>query len=152
MKAHQDIIDQLPYKNPFLFVGDILSLDDEHISGTYDLKTNEYFYSGHFPGTPITPGVIIIEIMAQIGLVCFGIHLLDQSALKKNIIPVFSSTKVDFTGFARPGDHLLVNSKKIYFRFNKLKCEIECINKTKDQVICRGEFSGMIINRENIAE
>ena len=53
--------------------------------GAYRFREDEFFYRGHFPGRPITPGVILIETMAQIGVVAFGMYLL---ACQKNMRPV----------------------------------------------------------------
>ena len=72
-KFLEEIIASLPYRTPFLFVDELEEITNNGSKGYYQLKTDEYFYQGHFPDNPITPGVILIEIMAQIGLVCFGI-------------------------------------------------------------------------------
>lgn len=142
------IIDLLPYQTPFLFVDEIESVSEQGITGSYQLKEDEYFFAGHFPGNPVTPGVIILEIMAQVGLVSFGIFLNGDKMVDARIKPVFSSTNVDFLSPAFPGDILLVKSEKVYFRFNKLKCKVECINRTTGKTVCKGELSGMIINEK----
>ncbi|XOV93995.1 MAG: 3-hydroxyacyl-ACP dehydratase FabZ family protein [Bacteroidota bacterium] len=149
MSNFQEILNQLPYKSPFLFVDSITSIDEEGIEGTYRVKEDEYFFNGHFPGEPIVPGVILIEIMAQIGLVCFGIHL-NGSKTSSSFKPVFSSAKVDFLDLVKPGNELKVKASKIYFRFNKLRCEVECINLSTGQVVCRGQLDGMILNTQEI--
>ena len=140
------IIKALPYKTPFLFVDDILQVSDDHIKGCYTLKTDEYFYEGHFPGQPVTPGVIITEIMAQIGLVSFGLHLLSSQKSLEPVLPVFTSSHVDYLAPSYPGDKLMVSSEKVYFRFGKLKCKISCFNENTGKEVCRGEFSGMLID------
>tara|TARA_Y100001980_G_C14556908_1_gene353274 strand:- start:33342 stop:33806 length:465 start_codon:yes stop_codon:yes gene_type:complete len=151
MKDYQDIIDLLPYTDPFLFVDEIQSINENEITGLYRIKTDEYFFKGHFPGNPVVPGVILIEIMAQIGLVSFGISLQKPNAAnqKKNY-PVFTSSKVDFLNIVKPGDQLKVHSKKLYFRFNKLKCSVECVNMTTGKIVCRGEMDGLILNEDVI--
>lgn len=145
------IINLLPYKKPFLFVDKLEDATEDGTIGTYQLKKDEYFYEGHFPGNPITPGVIIVEIMAQIGLVCYGLYLeSEKGMLNSNLMPLFSSSSVDFLKPSFPGDVLKVISKKIYYRFGKLKCAVECHNLTTGEVVCKGEFSGMIVKKENI--
>src|SRR5450755_2405848 len=77
-----DILKYLPYKSSFLFVDNISALGLDGVTGDYTLKKGSFFYEDHFPNNPVTPGVIITEIMAQIGLVVLGIHLILQENKK----------------------------------------------------------------------
>jgi len=70
------ILEALPYTEPFLFVDGITAITDTHIEGHYFFKKESLFYKGHFKDFPVTPGVLITECMAQIGLVCLGIKLI----------------------------------------------------------------------------
>ena len=72
----KEIIKLLPYQYPFLFVDELTMISDQSITGHYTFKNNEYFYIGHFKDNPVTPGVILTECMAQIGVVCLGIYLM----------------------------------------------------------------------------
>ena len=149
---NQKIIDLLPYQTPFLFVEELKSLSENGVEGFYTFREDEYFYQGHFPNNPITPGAILIEIMAQIGLVCYGIYLAKEKIKgpEASVLPIFTSAAVDFLGPVFPEDKLEVTSEKIYYRFDKLKCLITCKNITSNQVVCKGEFSGMIVNKDKI--
>ncbi len=143
------ILDLLPYKSSFRFVDEIIALDENGVTGNYTLKKNAFFYEDHFPGNPVTPGVIITEIMAQIGLVVLGIYLLLNSGEKihlnnqENIFPLFTSIEIEFFKMVLPGEKVTVISKKQYFRFSKLKCFIEMMNE-QDELIARGTFAGII--------
>ncbi len=140
----QDILINLPFAQPFLFVDEILSVDDEHIQGSYTLKEDEFFYAGHFPGNPVTPGVILTEIAAQIGLVSFGIYLAAaQGASTEKLTPLFSSSQIDFLKPVFPGERVTVHAKKEYFRFSKLKCSVTMLNDRSEQVL-KGVLSGMM--------
>ncbi|WP_159949930.1 3-hydroxyacyl-ACP dehydratase FabZ family protein [Polaribacter septentrionalilitoris] len=142
---NQLIINNLPYQKPFLFVDEILEIDENGVKGTYTYKENEFFYEGHFKDKPITPGVILTETMAQIGVVCLGIFLLkDEIGSTKKPQIALTSNHVDFYLPVLPNEKVTVISEKVYFRFNKLKCEVKMVN-TKNELVCRGEISGMII-------
>ncbi len=139
----QEILSKLPYGPSFLFVDEILSVDDNGIEGVYTYNPEAEFYRDHFPGNPITPGVILIETMAQIGLVCFGIHLMQE---KSAAVPKFgfTSSNVEFYKIVLAGQKVRVISKKSYFRLGKLKCMVEMLNEN-EALIAKGEMSGMLI-------
>lgn len=143
MKKEQ-IIALLPYEKPFLFVDGIDSISEDGISGHYTFKDDEFFYKGHFKGNPITPGVILTECMAQIGLVCLGIYLL-KDELNKTQKPQIALTanQMDFYLPVLPGEKVNVKSEKTVFRFNKLKCKVKMINKD-GVLVARGTISGML--------
>ena len=141
----KDIIQYLPYSKPFLFVDELLEVSENGVSGTYTFSENAFFYKGHFKENPITPGVILTETMAQIGLVCLGIYLLkeDISSEKKPQIAL-TSNQIDFFLSVYPNEKVRVVSEKEYFRFNKLKCAVKMYN-INDELVCRGTISGMIV-------
>ncbi|TWI96376.1 3-hydroxyacyl-[acyl-carrier-protein] dehydratase [Mucilaginibacter frigoritolerans] len=148
---YNDILNLLPYKSSFRFVDAILFLDDDGIKGEYTLKADSFFYEDHFIGNPVTPGVIITEIMAQIGLVVLGIHLIVSGKKEEEIImdvdsfPLLTSTDVSFFKMVLPGEKVTVISKKQYFRFGKLKCLVEMYDEASE-LIAKGIFSGIIKN------
>jgi len=146
-----DIIKYLPYQSSFLFVDNITALDEDGVTGDYTLNGNAFFYEDHFVNNPVTPGVILTEIMAQIGLVVFGIFLAKSGNTKEavtmdeNSFPLLTSTDVSFFKMVLPGEKVIVTSKKVYFRFGKLKCAIEMHNEASE-LIAKGVFAGMIRN------
>ena len=56
-----DVLALLPQQEPFRFVDEILEIDGEHVVSRYTFRPEADFYRGHFPGNPITPGVLLIE-------------------------------------------------------------------------------------------
>jgi 3-hydroxyacyl-[acyl-carrier-protein] dehydratase len=139
----QDIILKLPYIKPFLFVDEILSISDDQVIGIYTFNENLDFYKGHFINNPITPGVILIEVMAQIGVVCLGIFLSKDFVNTESKIALTSSN-IEFLKPVYPNEKVTVLSEKIYFRFGKLKCKVTMTNE-KNEEVCTGEIAGMIV-------
>ena len=138
------ILESLPYQPPFLFVDELTKITDNGVTGNYTFKESEYFYRGHFKDYPVTPGVILTEVMAQIGVVCLGIYLLREkfSDIRKPQIAL-TSNNIDFFLPVKPKQRVNVVSEKIYFRFNKLKCKVQLFNE-KNQLVCKGDISGML--------
>ncbi len=140
---NQEIISKLPYSKPFLFVDKLISINENGAVGTFTFDENLDFYKGHFKEKPITPGVILTEVMAQIGLVCLGIYLLNNEFSKNNSIAL-TSTNIDFLKPVFPSEKVIVISEKMYFRFGKLKCKVTMKNEN-EEVVCRGEIAGIIV-------
>ena len=140
----KEIITQLPYSKPFLFVDEITAISEEGAEGTFTYDATLDFYKGHFKNNPITPGVILLETMAQIGLVCLGIYLIskNESTIQQHQI-VFTSSEVEFLLPVFPNEKVTVISEKVYFRFGKLKCKVKMLN-AKHQEVCSGTIAGII--------
>ncbi|HAH55909.1 MAG TPA: hydroxymyristoyl-ACP dehydratase [Flavobacterium sp.] len=141
--TNQEIISKLPYSKPFLFVDELLHIDENGVEGTYTFDENLDFYKGHFKDNPITPGVILTEVMAQIGLVCLGIYILNNT-FNKNTAIVLTSTEIDFLKPVFPNEKVTVISEKLYFRFGKLKCKVTMKNE-KGETVCSGTIAGIIL-------
>lgn len=141
--THQEIISHLPYSNPFLFVDELVSINENGVEGCYTFDENLDFYKGHFNHFPVTPGVILTEVMAQIGLVCLGIYLLDKN-FSINTSIALTSNNIEFIKPVYPSEKVTVISEKIYFRFGKLKCKVKMKN-AEGAIVCTGEIAGMIV-------
>ncbi|MDN3618263.1 hydroxymyristoyl-ACP dehydratase [Polaribacter undariae] len=140
-----EIIKNLPYTKPFLFVDELTEISENGVVGNCTFNEKAFFYEGHFKGNPITPGVILTETMAQIGVVCLGIYLLKDEILseEKKLQIALTSNQVDFYLPVLPNEKVTVISEKEFFRFNKLKCKVKMVNE-KNELVCRGTISGMI--------
>jgi len=148
----QEIIKMVPQQTPFRFIDEIISLDEENITGAYRFKECEFFYPGHFPGRPITPGVILIETMAQVGATAFGIYLMacrqkTRPAAMDKALSLFSSVDgVEFRGIVAPGERVIVKGKKSYFRRGVLKVETT-MERENGEVVCLGTLTGVVADR-----
>ncbi len=139
------ILAKLPYGKSFLFVDELISIDGNGVTGRYTFPEDTFYYQGHFKDFPVTPGVILTEVMAQIGLVCLGIYL--QPDVEEGAVALTSS-QVDFYQPVYPGETVTVTSRKEYFRFQKLKCQVEMRNE-RDELLCRGSIAGMFKAKEH---
>ena len=145
----QAVLVKIPHRKPFRFIEKITELSQEHAIGEYTFKENEYFYVGHFPLNPVTPGVILIESMAQIGLVTIGLY---QILLQKNTLDnapnfFFSECEVEFQNPVLPPSRVIVESKKIFYRNKKLKANI-VMKKENEDIVASGVLSGFAITKE----
>jgi len=147
--AEQEIFNRVlqlvPHQFPFRFIDAITYLDDNRIEGNYFLKADTDFYKGHFPGFPVTPGVILTEIMAQVGMVAFGIYLLIQEGETSftNMVTLLTETNIKFKKQVLPGQKVFVQSEKIVFRHGRLRCNISLTNGA-NELLCQGNMSGML--------
>ncbi len=103
---YKEIIQILPHRYPFLLVDRIIELElDKRCVGIKNVTNNEPFFSGHFPGNPVMPGVLIMEAMAQVGGVLAAASLGEHAKQK----PMFflGMDKVRFRKQVVPGDQLV---------------------------------------------
>ncbi|MFO7702964.1 3-hydroxyacyl-ACP dehydratase FabZ family protein [Psychroflexus maritimus] len=145
MNLHTAIISKMPYGKGFLFIDEIETLTTNKIKGSYSFPVEAEYYAHHFPSNPVTPGVLLTECAAQIGLVAFGIFLLTaETSESQHTSPkiAFTSAEVDFLKSIPPGEKVHVEAKKIYFRFQKLKVSFKLLNSS-NEVAVQGKLSGM---------
>ena len=140
------ILKMLPYGDSFRFVDEIMDLSDDGIRATYTFSPELEFYRSHFKDQPVTPGVILTECCAQIGLACLGIHLLHYK-LEGGML-AFTSSDMEFYQPVFPGETVEVIAEKEYFRFGKLKVHTKMYNSEK-QLVCKGTLSGMLKSKES---
>ncbi len=104
---HKEVMKFLPHRYPFLLVDRVLEFTKEppFIRAIKNLTLNEAFFQGHFPGEPIMPGVLMIEALAQLGVIFF-----------KNLFPEYQEysfalagvDKARFRSPVYPGDTLIL--------------------------------------------
>ncbi len=104
MTGTADVTALIPHRPPFLFVDKIISISNETIVTEKTFPENLDIYTGHYPGNPITPGVILCEAVFQSGALLMGkIH--EDATEANNGIPVLTRiTNAKFKRTVYPGD------------------------------------------------
>ena len=122
-----DIEKYLPHRYPFLLIDRVLSMQvepEKKIVAVKNVTINEPFFTGHFPGNPVMPGVLMIEAMAQAaGMLA---HLDAEVGGKKG--ELYYLVKVDNARFSQivvPGDQLVMEAvqKRIKRRMGWYECQ-----------------------------
>ena len=136
------VLAELPQVGTFRFIDQIQELSETHIKASYKFRGDEWFYSGHFPGDPVTPGVILIEAMAQAGLVALGMYILSRERPNLKLRTLFSECTVEFLNVVLPGETVHVLGERSYWRRNKLQSKITLFRES-GELIAVGTFSGL---------
>jgi 3-hydroxyacyl-[acyl-carrier-protein] dehydratase len=140
-----EVMGMIPQQEPFRFIDEILELDPEHIVARHTFSPDADFYRGHFPGNPITPGVILIETAAQASVVAFGIYLYALETSREDVgklLTIFTDCNIDFSGAVRPGDRVQTTGRLKFFRRKKLRATFD-MTLDDGTIVCSGELSGM---------
>ncbi len=143
------VLELIPQAEPFRFVDEILEVDADHIVARYRFRPNADFYRGHFPGNPVTPGVILLESMAQVSVVAQGIYLLALEGGMEEVekrIALFTDAEVEFSGLVKPGDRVTITAKKKFFRRSKIRSEAQ-MHLDDGTLVCSATISGIGVPR-----
>ncbi|MEO8849790.1 MAG: beta-hydroxyacyl-ACP dehydratase [Casimicrobiaceae bacterium] len=139
----------IPQQAPFRFIDRILEIDSDHIVGGYTFKLDEYFYRGHFPGDPVTPGVILTEAMAQTGVVALGLYLTAQTLPADELsqwTTLFTECQMEFHLPVLPGESVTMHGEKLYFRRMKLKSQVRLL-LSDGRIAAEGTLAGVGVKR-----
>src|SRR5690606_19736403 len=112
----------LPHRYPMLLVDRVLEIDgDQRAVGVKNVTFNDIFFQGHYPGTPIMPGVLIVEAMAQLG----GILLSQKLEHTGKLAVLLSMDKVKMRNPVVPGDQLLLEAiaVRVKSRTGHVRCK-----------------------------
>lgn len=150
MLNSDQVLALIPQQRPFRFIDRLVELDEAHAIGEYTFRSDESFYAGHFPGDPVTPGVILIETMCQTGLVALGIYLLGLDAPAEEVartVTLFTECEVEFSRVVKPGETVRVTATKQFWRRRKLRSQVE-LTLADGTPVAAGTVGGMGVRRE----
>ncbi len=135
----------LPHRYPFLLVDKVIEIDgDTRIKGIKNVSFNEQFFQGHFPGTPIMPGVLIVEAMAQVSGLLFAQRLEHTGKLAV----LLSMDNVKLRKSVVPGDQLILISETMRLRKRTAQCR--CKAMVGDAVVAEAQIKFMLIDDEKL--
>jgi len=137
------ILDIMPHRYPFLLVDKILHLEPgKTVSAIKNVTINEPFFVGHFPGKPVVPGVLLLEIMAQAGGFLV-LHSIEEP--NKKLVYLSSIKSAKFKEVAKPGDQLLIKAKLDKFKLGT--CKIISSIYVDNRLITECELLASVVNR-----
>ncbi len=135
----------LPHRYPFLLVDKIVEIEgDTRIKGIKNVSFNEQFFQGHFPGTPIMPGVLIVEAMAQVSGLLFAQRLEHTGKLAV----LLSMDEVKLRKPVVPGDQLVLTAETVRLRKRTAQCR--CKAMVGDAVAAEAQIKFMLLDEEKV--
>jgi len=139
----EQIMKILPHRHPFLLIDRIIELTDKHVVGMKNVTMNEPFFQGHFPGSPVMPGVLQIEAMAQ----CGGVLVLSTVPDPENYLTYFM--KMDNVKFKRkvlPGDTLIFRAELIS-PIRRGICHMQACGYANGKLVVEAELMAQITKK-----
>jgi 3-hydroxyacyl-[acyl-carrier-protein] dehydratase len=111
VSAKPQVLDRIPHRPPFLFVDEILSETPDGLVAARTWRADEAFYQGHYPGAPITPGVLLCEAVFQAGALYLARSLAEKGA-PAGMPLLVKISDVRFRNPVFPGDRVTIEVKK----------------------------------------
>ena len=142
-----ELFSLLPHRYPFLLIDRIVDIvSDDSATGIKNVTVNEPHFTGHFPGSPIMPGVLIVEAMAQ---TCGAIVARRHSAGKRKLVYFMTIDGAKFRKPVVPGDQLHLRVSKLKQRGNIFRYDCQAFvdgHKAAEAII-----SAMMVDPEDAA-
>ncbi|HTX35188.1 MAG TPA: hypothetical protein VME43_09205 [Bryobacteraceae bacterium] len=140
-----DLLNWLPQAPPFRFVDRILEVDRAGIRAACRFREDEPFYAGHFPGRPITPGAILLECMAQCGVVLHGLYLLaleGNGDHRRTHRTLLTDASIEWCASVYPGETVQVTGSVLTWRRLRIRSRVQ-MYKAGGERVAMGEIGGM---------
>src|SRR5262249_28432343 len=133
----------LPHRYPMLMVDRVVELEgDQRAVGIKNVTFNDVFFQGHYPGTPIMPGVLIVEALAQLG----GILLSQKLEHTGKLAVLLSMDKVKMRHPVVPGDQLILEAVAV--RVKSRTGHVRCKAFVQDKMAAEADIKFMLVDAE----
>ena len=143
-----EIKELIPHREPFIYLDslvDILKL--KKASGIKTFRSNEEFFKGHFPGNPVVPGVILIEMMAQTAAALIAYSLKSETFDKIVYLMNIESSK--FRSPVLPETKVIAEVESLRSRGRVWKFYGK-MHDEYDKIVCESIWSAMIMDKKNV--
>lgn len=108
-----NVTDLIPHRPPFLFVDAVVADSPDGLTARRVWRAEEDFYRGHYPGAPITPGVLLCEAVFQTGALYMARQAQAAGAKPGEGVPLLAKiSEVRFRNPVYPGDEIFIEVRK----------------------------------------
>jgi 3-hydroxyacyl-[acyl-carrier-protein] dehydratase len=140
-----EVLAMMPPGLRFHFLDEIQEIDETHVVARYRFRQDEFFYEGHFPERPITPGTVLLEAMCQCGVTVQSYYLLAremsiEKARKYRIL--FTSAKVEWFEKIGPESLITLRSELLSWRRQRIRSRVKLFDEV-NRLAAESEICGL---------
>lgn len=143
MLGIDEILRILPHRYPFLMVDGVTEVGPERILAFKNVSFNEPHFAGHFPGLPVMPGVLIVEALAQAGVILAARE--GGFDPEKQVVYFMTIESAKFRRPVRPGDRL--DLEVVPLRRGSAVWKLKGTARVGEQVVASSEFTASLSRR-----
>ena len=152
----EEIKQIIPYQEPFLFVDEVLEMEENRISGSYQTSKEDYYFKGHFVDFKIMPGVLVVEALAQLSTILLRKKTGENH--KNYHFLAYDVRSVQFLKPMFPGDKIVLKDEILGIYPMGKEPESTKIARVKGQALvgddlkCETRFSVAIVNKKEFSQ
>jgi len=144
----EEVLRLMPDGLRYLFLDEIVEVDESHIVARYRFREDEFFYQGHFPDRAVTPGTVLLEAMCQCGVTAHSYFFLaselGMEAAKRYRV-LFTSSQAEFFTLIGPGTVINMHSELLAWRARRIHARVKlfCDENT---LVAESVLAGMSVS------